>query len=147
MANGAVALIIQIDCIGSAGTGIAFRPRYSTDGSTFNLPIPGTFGSDSIAMWGAANNSLVNQYAVTCCLSGALTGNSGVTLLDATVSPTITLAQNHSYTLRLIIQVGDIAGQSRYIRLYQDNGAVLAGGYTTTPEIRVVPPMASVGFP
>ena len=98
-------------------------------------------------MWGPVNDPLANQYAVSCCISGALTPNAGVTLVESTVSPTIALGQNQSYTLRLLIRVGDIAGQSRYIRLYQDNGAVLAGGYTTTPEIRVVPPMASVGFP
>ena len=147
VANGAVALVIQVDCVGSAGVDIAFRPRYSIDGTNFNLPIPDTIGADNISMWGLVNDPLVNQYAVGCCISGALTPNSGVTLVEATVSPTIALAQNHSYVLRLIIRVGNIAGQSRYIRLYQDNGAVLIGGYTTTPEIRVVPPMASVGFP
>jgi hypothetical protein len=33
-----------------------------------------------------------------------------------------------------------------FIKLYQDNGAVLAGGYTVTPVIRIKPLMASTGF-
>jgi hypothetical protein len=143
--NGAVALVIQIDCTGSAGSALALRAFYSTNGSTFSFPIPAALGSDSIAFWGDSTDAQLNRFTATCCLSGALTANDGVTILSSVVTPTITLSQNHSYTVRLIIRVGAIAGQSRYIRLYQDNGAVLAGGYTTTPQLNVVPMKANSG--
>ena len=143
--NGAVALVIQVDCTGSAGSALALRAYYSTDGSTFSVPIPNTFGSDNISFWGDSTDSQLNRFTATCCLSGALAANHGVTILSSVVSPTITLAQNHSYTVRLIIRVGAISGESRYIRLYQDNGAALSGGYTTTPRLNVIPMRANSG--
>jgi parallel beta-helix repeat protein len=143
--NGAVALVIQVDCTGSAGSALALRAYYSTDGSTFSIQIPNTFGSDNIAFWGDSTDPQLNRFTATCCLSGALTANDGVTVLSSVVSPTITLSQNHSYTVRLIIRVGAIAGQSRYIRLYQDNGVALSGGYTTTPRLNVIPMRANSG--
>jgi hypothetical protein len=145
--NGAVAVVFQLDCTGSAGSAITLKFFYSTDGTTFALRIPGTQGTDNIWMWDGEFPSYLNQGTATCCLTGALTQNNGFTITDAISQPTITLAQDHSYTVRLIIRVGAIAGQSRWIKAVLDNGTALPGGYTPSAGARltVIPAQAN-GF-
>lgn len=144
--NGAVALVVQIDCTGSAGSDIALTFFYSTDGINFDLAIPSSLGSAGISVADMGTNTTTT----TCCISGALTANNGPTLLTSSTSPTITLSQNHSYTIRLMLKFGSgLAGQSFWIKAKQDSGAVLAGGYTPSigARVNVVNPMASgIGF-
>lgn len=145
VAGGAVAIVVQVDCVGSAGASVAFRMYYTKDGSTY-LPVPDTIGADGVSMWGDSTDTSLNRYAPACCLSGALTPNDGATLLTSSARPTIALSQNHSYVLRYIVRVGDIPGQSIILRLQQDSGATLSGGETTTPIINVIQRKASTGF-
>lgn len=148
VANGAVAIKIQIKCTGSAGTDIAVVPYYSLDGSTFSLQIPASLGLYQIAMWGESTPNGLNAGVSTGCINATgLTASNGTTIATAAPSPTFALAQDHCRTYRILVRVGDIAGQSRYIRFYQANGSPLAGGYTTTARLRVVNPSATgVGF-
>jgi hypothetical protein len=135
--NGAVAIVFQINCTGSAGGSVTLKFHYSLDGTTFALRIPATLGADNIAMWGGSTDVTLNRFTATCCITGALTTNDGITVLDAVSDPTITLSQNHSYTVRIIVKVGAIAGQSRWIQVMLDNGSALAGGYTPVGGARI----------
>ena len=140
-ANGAIALKIQIDCTGSAGSAVSFRPYYSTDGTNFLLPVPQTMGADNIWMWGATPSTGLNSGTTSGCIDATgLTAVAGSTVLDSTTSSTVTLAQDRCTTYRFIFKVGDIAGASRYIRLYQDNGEALGAGYDVTPRMNIIDP-------
>ncbi len=144
--NGAVALVVQIDCTGSAGSDIALTFFYSTDGTNFDLAIPSSLGSAGIAVADIGTNT----GTAACCINAGLTANSGPTMRTSSTSPTITLAQDHSYTIRLMLKFGSgLAGQSFWVKAKQDSGATLAGGYTPSSGARVniVNPMASgIGF-
>lgn len=148
VANGGVAIKMQVTCTGSAGSEISVVPYYSTDGATYAVRVPGTLGLDNIAMWGGGTSAGLNNGTSTGCIDATgLTASDGSTITDAVVSPAFTLAQNYCRTYRFIFRVGNIPGQSRYVRLYQDNGIALANGYSTTAQIRVVNPAATgIGF-
>lgn len=145
VAGGAVALVVQLDCVGAPGAALGLRPYASADGSTYALA-PDVLGTSCIALWGSEIPSDLNYSAVPCCLNGSLIANTGVTVLEAAARPTIILPQNNSYTVRYIFLVADLPNTNCFIKIYQDNGAVLAGGYTVTPAIRIKPLMASTGF-
>lgn len=136
--GGAVYLKIQIDCTGSDGTTITPTPYYSLNGSTFSNRIPGALGADGIAMWGQSVDATLNRFDAACCLSGALTPNNGVTILTESGGQAITLLQNHSYTIGLIVTFapGQI-GKAFWIKIYQGNGQALAGGYTPSSGVKV----------
>lgn len=146
--GGGIAVIFQLDCTGSNGGAITVVPRYSTDGSTFALTVPNMLGAGGVAMWGSSFPG-INNGTATCCVSGALSANHGTTIVTSVVSPAIDLAQNHSYAIRYIFRFSTgLAGQSRYFKLYQDNGEPLAGGYTPSTGVRVdlVNPRSSAGI-
>lgn len=144
--GGGVALLVQIDCTGSAGSAVALTFYYSTDGINFDLPIPTSIGDAGIAVMDYGTNTAIT----TCCISGALTANHGPTLATTSTSPTITLGQNNSYTVRIMLKFGSgHANQSFYIQAKQDTGAALAGGYTPSTGARaniVHPASSGVGF-
>lgn len=147
--GGAVALVVQIDCTGSAGADVALTFFYSEDGTNFNIAIPSQLGAAGIAMIGSSWIP-TNTGAAACCITGALTANHGPTLTNASTSPTITLSQNHSYTIRVLLKVGTgIAPKTFWIKAKQANGAVLANGYTPSAgaQLNVISPQAGgVGF-
>ncbi len=145
VANGAVAIRVQITCTGSAGAEISVAPYYSLDGSTFNLRVPGSLGLDAVAMWGDDTDPILNSGVATGCINATgLTPNDGSTVLTGVTSPTFTLAQNHCTSYRIIVRVGNIAGQSRYFQFKQDNGQPLLGGYAAVPRINVIDSQASM---
>jgi hypothetical protein len=144
VANGAVAIRMDAKCTGSAGTAVALRPYYALNGVDFLLPIPQTLGADGIAMWGDSTQSTLNSGMTSGCVdSTGLTPNDGVTVLDAVVTPTVTLAQNHCTSYRLIIRVGTVLN-TYTIRWQQDNGENLAVAYPSgLPTLTVVGARAS----
>lgn len=147
IAGGAVALVMQVDCTGGACGPLAMQWVYSKNGGAYEHGIPLQFTADGIAMWGSSTDASLNRFTVADCVSGALTENYGPTQLVAGATPTIELAQNHSYCIRAIVKFqSDQAGNYFQIRLGQDNGAELSGGYTATPRIDVVAPRASGGY-
>ena len=142
VAGGGIALTVQFDCTGGDCDPLAVRFYYSTDGANYDLPIPDTLGGAGIALWGGDSSTIVNAGTSTCCLTGALTANDGPTLFTTATSPTMELAQNASYQLRVLIRVAaDKAGSTFYVRAKQDNGAELDGGATpsTGARLDVVP--------
>lgn len=147
--GGAVYLKIQINCTGSNGTTIVPTPYYSLDGTTFSAKIPLTLGAGGVAMWGDSLDNFLNRFTATCCISGALTANNGVTILTDLGGQAITLSQDHSYTVGMIVKfsAGQI-GKSFWIKLFQGNGLPLAGGYTpsTGVLVKIVPPRSSGVF-
>lgn len=146
--GGGVALVVQVDCTTTAGAPLAFQFYYSTDGVTYTIAIPTELGAAGIAMWGADTSFDLNRGAATCCISGALTPVSGSTILTSNLSPTVNLAQNQSYTLRLLLRFSSgLTGQSRYILLKQDNGLDLANGYALGgARVNLIANRAGTGF-
>lgn len=129
--GGGVALRIQIDCTGAPCDPLAFRFFCSLDDVTY-IEIPNTLGALGIALWGTDTTPNLNAGATTGRITGALTPTPGVTLTTAAVSPTVTLAQDSSYEVRLLLKIGTgLSGQSRYILAKQDNGLDL----TSAPAI------------
>lgn len=132
--GGGIAAVIQIDCTGTAGGSVTLRFYYSTNGSDFDNEIPATLGAGGIAMWGPSNELGLNHGVATCCISGGLAANHGVTLVASNVSPTITLSTNHSYTIRLLIRFASgLVDQSRWIVAKEDTGLALANAPTLGP--------------
>lgn len=129
VAGGAVAVIYQIDCLGSDGNSIAVVPYYSLSlGGAFALPVPSVLGVEGVALYGSAAGLYLNAGTVSGNLSGALTNVPGSTIYTTGVSPEILLLQNQSKVLRYIYRFGEIAGQVRCIALKQGGGAALSGG-------------------
>lgn len=128
--GGGVALNIQIACTGTAGAPLAFRFFYTGDGVTYQ-EIPGVLGAAGIAMWGDASAPGLNVAATTGRISGSLTPTPGVTLVTSSVSPTVALAQDSAYEIRLLLRFAPgLAGQYRSILVKQDNGLDLANAPT-----------------
>lgn len=147
--GGAAALLVQIDCTGVAGTNTTLRFFYSEDGVNYDLSVPGALGAAGIAMIGTSWTP-TNTSTATCCISGALTANNGISLVNQAALPSIALSQNHSYTARVLLRFGTgIAPKTFYIKAKQDNGAELSGGYTpsTGAQLTVISPQAGgMGF-
>lgn len=129
--GGGIAAVLQVDCTGTAGGAVTLRFYYSTDGTNFIQEIPALLGAGGMAMWGVATDVGLNSGVATCCISGGLTANHGVTLITSSVSPTINLSTNHSYTIRLLLRFSSgLVNQSRWILAKQDNGIDLANAPT-----------------
>lgn len=127
--RGGVVVHAQVDCTVVPGSPLAFRWYYSKDGTNFDNPVPLTLGADGIAMWNDVSSGL-NNLATVCCISGALTPNSGPTLVTTNLSPTVTLTTGSSYTIGGVFRFGpSLAGTSIWLKLKQDNGVDLANGY------------------
>lgn len=132
--GGGIAAVIQIDCTGTAGGPVTLRFYYSTNGTDFDNEIPAMLGAGGIAMWGQSTELGLNHGVATCCISGGLTANHGVTLVSANVSPTINLSTNHSYTIRLLLRFASgLVGQSIWIVAKEDTGLDLANAPTLGP--------------
>jgi hypothetical protein len=149
MDGGAVYIKFQIDCTGGACASTSFVPRYSKDGTTFNLTIPNTIGVDGIAMYGSSADATLNRFAALCCITGALTPNNGVTVLTASATQPVALSINNSYTTGIIVRFGTgLAGQSFWIKLYQENGQALTGTYNPSSGVQIrITASASSGAP
>lgn len=147
IAGGAVVVKIQVDCITIPGSPVSFRLYSSTDGVDFLLAVPDTLGAEGVAMWGPSEDNTLNRFASVCCISGALTPIDGVTMLTSTSTPNITMTTGSSYTIQFIIKFSKtIAGQSRWFKLKQDNGADLGTGYTVLPKVDIVQRRAMLPF-
>lgn len=144
VAGGGIAATVQLDCTGGPCNPLAVQFHYSTDGVNYPLPIPTMLGGDGIALWGADTSTIFNAGTTTCCLTGALTANHGPTLYTTSTSPTLELAQDSSYQIRVLLRVAaDKAGSTFYIKAKQDNGAELDGAATPSTGARLdVVPMA-----
>ena len=147
VAGGSVALKIDLRCTGSAGDPISIRPYYSVNGVDFQFPVPDQLGAGGIAMLGLSALTPLNNGVSSGCVDAAgLTPNNGSTVLTSVTSATVTLSQDHCTSVRILVHVGLIAGQSRTIRWHQDNGAVLAGSYPVIlPKLNVVATRANAG--
>lgn len=127
--NSSVALLLQLDCLTTAGTAISVRPYYSlTAGGSFDLPVPNDMGDAGVKMYGNSND--INTAAPATNVSGGLTNVAGSFITTSTASQSITLAQNRSTVIGIVVSVGDIEGQTRCFALKQDNGAALGQGVT-----------------
>lgn len=147
--NGAVAIVAQIDCTGLNCPVSSFLLRHSTDGINFNLAVPESVGLGGAGMWVSPASTGLNNGTIASCLSGGLTPATGFTSLTNAESTPIDLAQNACISLRWIVRVGAISGQSRWFKVFQANGAPLANGYTPSAGVRikVVSPRSSgIGF-
>lgn len=140
--GGGVALNIQITCTGVAGASVAFRFFYTSDDVTYH-EIPAILGAGGIAMWGADSQSGLNSGATTGRINGSLTPTPGITLLTASVSPTVALAQDSAYEIRLLLRLAPgLVGQHRSILVKQDNGLPLANAPTIgVARIDIVNPL------
>jgi len=146
--NGAVALVVQIDCTGSNGSALAVLPYYDKDGDgTFNLSVPAVLGVDGISFWGDTVRTTLNDGATSGAIAGSLTPVSGVTVLKPFPSTALALLQNQSTTHRFIFRVGPIAGHTRAIKLKTDTGTPLSS-YTPTigATIEVISAQAAASF-
>jgi len=145
--GGAVALEMQVDCTGGACDPVALR-LYVSDIAGNTTAVPQSIGAFGVGMWGASTSAILNRNVSSCCITGALTANDGVTLLDAVATNTIELAQDSSVMFRWIVTIGQNAPVDEELFFFpkQDNGAELDGAAGTVPTIRVIAPQASGGF-
>lgn len=147
MPNGGVAFRIQYTCTGSAGSTVSLRLYYSRDGVLFDLPVPELLGTANVAMWGTDTNMYLNDGASTGCIDATgLTANSGVTVVNSVAGATFVLSQNHCRTDRYIVRVGNIPGESVWVKVKTDAGDEFANGYTQVVKVNVILPEASGGF-
>lgn len=132
MRGGFVDLVVQIDCEDDDCP--SFSPRlYRSidDGATYSqvndLCGVTCFRGDS------SDPDLVRG-TVECCLTGALTENDGPTNFTTAAVPSVTLSQDHSFTLRYKLKVDSSAtpGQVIYFKVFDQNGNALEGAYTPT---------------
>ena len=112
----------------------------------FSQVVPDSVGVDGIGMWGQDLNNDLNRFTAVCCLDAGETANDGITMLATAFTPTITLATGHAITMRWILRVGPNPG-TRYLKLYEQTGAPIAGGATPSTGVRldIIPPQATGG--
>lgn len=145
--NGAVAVIIQVDCENIADCDqTGFRLVYAKDGSGVYMQVPNEEGSDGIRMWGVTTHTNLNTGNPDTRLTGSCAVTTGATQLNKDQVPSIDLPQNGCTVLRYIVRVGDVTGSYFTLRLLTENGVALTGGYTADARINVIPSQATVGF-
>ncbi len=148
------ALVTQTDCTVSACDSVGERLYFRRNSGAY-APVPDALGPDQIAYLGNTSDSSYLSGPITCCLSGALTANTGGTQFTSAAVPVFTLAQNASIVQRrqLILGASAILNDTyefiEYIQTNQALPATPAGGakITVTPATTISAPtnLASVG--
>lgn len=119
----AFALVIQTDATVADCAVFNQALRYSLSGGSF-IDVPDIMGGDQVAFYQSTSDSSVLSGSVTCCLTGALTANSGITVYTSAAIPTITLLQDNSIVQRYIVRFGTSAsvGAQYCFKVYDQNG-------------------------
>lgn len=128
--GGYVDVVIQLDCTGDDCPSFAPRIHRSIDGGATYAQINDVCGV--ICFRGTSTDPDLVSADVTCCLTGALTEVDGPTNFSSAAVPNITLVQDSSITLRYKLKVAADAtvGQEIYLKVFDQNGNELEGGYT-----------------
>ena len=145
--GGAVALMVQLDCTGGDCGVVQPRFRYNINGGSFANVVPDSPTADGVSYWGGSIPSGLNNGAADGPISGALAHTDSVTLTTSAAIPTITLANNTSYTLRGIFLIDAAINDVVCFKIYDQGGSALAS-YTPAAGscLTVIAPQATGGY-
>jgi hypothetical protein len=144
--GGAFELIVQVDCTGADCSAFSPRLQYSRNSGSYQAISDSCAGADTICFYGDTGDADVVSAAVTCCLTGALTTNDGITVFTAAAIPNVDLDEDASVVQRYVLKFGTAtAGDTYDFRVYTDTGNAL-DAYTATPRATIIPLSMGVGF-
>jgi hypothetical protein len=143
------ALVTQTDCTTHACDPTAERLYYRKNAGAY-AAVPDVMGADQISFLGVTGDPSYLTGTVTCCLSGALTANSGTTQFTSSATPVFTLAQDASIVQRRQLLVGPSAVLSDTYEFleYTQSGVVLPGGSTPAAGAKItITPADTIAAP
>ena len=145
--GGLAALMVQIDNTTGGTIVVQPRVRYNINGGEFINVVPDFPTADGISYYGTAASSILNSGLADGPITGALAHTDGITLTTSLAIPTITMANNSSYTLRGIYSINAAIGDVVCFKVYDQSGSVLAS-YTPGAGacLTVISPQASGAF-
>ncbi len=147
--GGAVAIIFQINSTVSDCASTSFTLWDSADCVNFTAQVPNTPTTDGVYFWGVDANPALNRFVADGPLTGSLTHTDGSTQLTADATPTVTMAQNTSITLRYIVRfLSGHTNERRCFKLKDQSGNDLSAGYTPSSgaEVDIIPVQANTVF-
>lgn len=139
-AGAKVRLRVEVTCTVANCPAIGFIPRYSLNGGSYTV-IPDDFAADNIAFLGTSAEPDVP-------LSGTATTAGSVAcaiIRTSNAIPTISLNTSQTARCEYAVRFDTDASGVYTFRLYDQNGAVLNGGYSVTPKVTMVGAQASGG--
>jgi hypothetical protein len=124
--GGAAAVMVQIN--NETGGTIVVQPRfrYNINGGAFTNPVPDSPTSDGVSYWGTSTPSGLNNGVADGPISGVLTHTDGITITTSMQIPTLTMADNTSYTIRGVFWINAAVGDVVCFKLYDQGGSELA---------------------
>lgn len=144
--GGAGAVMAQLNCSGGSCGTVQPRFRYNVNGGAFSNVVPDSPTSDGVSYWGDDASSFLNSGIADGPIAAAMTHTDGITLLKSAAVPTITMAEDTSYTLRGIFRINAQIGDVACFKIYDQGGQALA---TYTPSagacLTVIDPRANAG--
>lgn len=133
--GGLVSLVTQIDCTIADCQSVGVKLWYSRNGGAEQL-VPDNFTSDQVKYAGSVPSD-VFVGAATCCLTGALTENHGLTQITS-AAEIFDIGQDASYTRRSVLRFGATASGTYCFKERDQNGLELSGTYTPSAGACVV---------
>lgn len=143
--DGAVAIVVQIECDDCDQT--AFRIEARDNGTGDWLQIPNTPTASNLYMWGTGGQQFLNNFLITYrVLENGCSAIAGGTILTAAQIPQVTLPANGCVMLRYLIRVSPTASGYTEIRAAKQGGVAFTG--TIVPgRIDITEPQGGgVGF-
>ncbi len=143
------ALVTQTNCTTHACDPTAERLYYRKNAGAY-AAVPDVMGADQISFLGVTSDPSYLTGTITCCLSGALTANSGTTQFTSSATPVFTLAQDASIVQRRQLLVGPSATLSDTYEFleYTQSGVVLPGGSTPAAGAKItITPADTIAAP
>lgn len=124
--GGAVALMVQVN--NETGGTLSLQPRfrYNINGGDFVNVVPDSPTADGVSYWGGSLPVGINNGIADGPISGALTHTDGITMTNSTSVPTLSMADDTSYTPRGIFNIDAAIGDVVCFKIYDQGGSALA---------------------
>lgn len=124
--GGSVALMVQVN--NETGSTLSLQPRfrYNINGGDFTNVVPDLPTADGVSYLGTSILEGLNNGIADGPISGALTHTDGITLTTSSSVPTLSMADDTSYTLRGIFTINATVGDVVCFKIYDQGGSALA---------------------
>jgi hypothetical protein len=145
VANGAVALLVQVNCdTGANCDQESFRLESRRNGGSY-VQIPNVEGENKISMWGGQTKKYLNTGTTSTRLTGSCPVTAGSTIKQADQIPVVDLPEGGCVVLRYLLRFGNDAGAYHDFRVTKQDGSIFTGT-VVTPRVDVITTQASGGF-
>lgn len=124
--GGAAALQVQLKNTSGASVVLQPRFRYNIDGGEFSNVVPDSPTADGVSYWGSSAPTGLNTGTSVGPIVAGLTHVDGITLVNSTAIPTITMADDSTYTLTGVFNINAAADKVVCFKIYDQSGETLS---------------------